>query len=335
MRSFHRLAVASTGAIMLLSGLLLAAPTAARAFGDAPVTIGMLTQNGAVERGNQVNLTGLITWDTSVPDQGWWLDGHPFAGLHVGDDGGSVSLQDPPGLPAGEYSRDDVAWDTTTATDGPHTITYWADVYNDAGPDTAYQVTATVVVNNAPIGMAFSDQQHATVHGAAHQTDLTVQPQGSPVKVVTFSGDLVPPAQRSDYLAPYTAMLDLSGAKNGAHTVVATAHDAAGVSTVKLLTLNVHNVSTLTVTGPKKVNLADSVTITIKDTARFPAGQKVLIQQKVLGAWTTVQKVTLGASGRKGVTNHFGTPGRKSMRVITASSNYWPGTSNVYSVVVS
>ena len=339
----RRLVVATTG--LSLSGLALTGvgPTAVAQADEASVSAGIVSPApSGVVRGTQAHIKVLQMMGSSDGCSTYMsselrLDGHPFddntfyGDTSIGD--ANTTLTNPPGLPAGQYGILDYAWDTTSVATGVHTLTYAYTVDPCAAQEYEQEVSETIAVNNAPIGLVFSDRPYAVVRGSDHVLTVTAQPEGSPIKSVSFSGTLVSPAQALDYAAPYTSDLDILDAHNGLQTVVVTATDTAGVVTKASETLRVANGSKLTLSGPKRVNFVDDLTLKVSSNIRFRTGQKLILQQKAGGAWRNVQNVTLGSSGKATVVGGFRTPGRKFMRLVTASSTFWPGTSNIISMV--
>lgn len=320
-----------------LSALPLVAGTAAAAHA-APVTMLLAmapSGAGATLRGASVPLDAWFNSDTLCGDEiapeQWFLDGH------VIDTPSQVSgYQDGtlPGNPTSDATHWSWIWDSTTAANGLHTLTLsYACGSGEPGWGGDVMASVQVQVNNAPVGIVFSDPQGRVVHGTDDLLTVTVAPQGSPIRSVSFGGDLVPASQQSDNQAPYTSDLDLLDAHNGSHTISVQVTDAAGIVSTARLSLAVNNTTTLQLSGPGKVRLSSEVTIKVASTMRFRAGQKVLLQQKVSGQWVNVAHATIPSSGKTSITGGFRSVGRKYLRITSASASFWPGTSKVVSIV--
>src|SRR5206468_827181 len=119
-----------------------------------------------------------------------------------------------------------ISWDTTTASNGSHTLTA---VARDAAGKGASWAAVTVTVSNAPppdttppTVAITSPSEGATVSGA-----VTVAASASDnvgVAGVQFFVDGAP-LGAEDTTAPYAAAWDTTTASNGSHTLTAVARD--------------------------------------------------------------------------------------------------------------
>src|SRR6202040_1096764 len=133
-------------------------------------------------------------------------------------DGANLSAEDT----AAPYS---ISWNTTTATNGSHTLTAIA---RDAAGNTATATAVTVTVSNdtTPPTVSIS----APANGATVSGTVTVSANASDnvgVVGVQFRLDGANLAVE-DTTAPYSISWDTTTASNGSHTLTAVARDAAG-----------------------------------------------------------------------------------------------------------
>jgi len=173
-----------------------------------------------------------------------------------------------------------LVWDTTTVTNGSHTLR--ATARDVAGNTTSASITVTVsnlgTDTTPPTTTITAPASGATVSGtvtvAVTATDPTVANQTtSGVRDVTFVIDNVILA--TDSTAPYSFIWDTTTVANGNHTLLATAEDNAGNSITVSITVTVSNTApdptppTVTITFPLNngtVARASSVTITANAT---------------------------------------------------------------------
>ncbi|MBI2216471.1 MAG: right-handed parallel beta-helix repeat-containing protein, partial [Candidatus Rokubacteria bacterium] len=144
-----------------------------------------------------------------------------------------------------------VAWNTTTVTNGTHTL---AAVARDAAGNTRTATAVTVTVSNAtadttpPTVALTAPAAGSTVSGTVTLTATATDNVG--VASVQFTVDGVN-AGAADTTAPYSVAWDTTTAANGTHTLAAIARDAAGnTRTATAVTVTVSN-STADTTRPK------------------------------------------------------------------------------------
>jgi alpha-tubulin suppressor-like RCC1 family protein len=182
-------------------------------------------------------------------------------GVQFKVDGVNVGLED---LTA-PYST---AWNTATATSGSHAITA---VARDAAGNSSASSTVSVTVGTAvadttkPTISMTSPVSGSTVSGTTAISASASDNMG--VVGVQFKVDGVN-LGAEDTVAPYSISWNTTTVANGAHTVTATARDAAGNSAVLTIGVTVSNVAsdttapTVSVTSPVAgATVSDSVTI--------------------------------------------------------------------------
>jgi hypothetical protein len=185
---------------------------------DNPPTVSITAPaNGATISGVQ-NVTANASDDNGVTQVEFFVD--------------SVSIGVDASAPYG------VNWDTTTVSNGSHTISATAK-------DTANQTTSTSInvtvdngtVDNPPSVSITAPANGATVSGAQNVTANASDDLG--VTQVEFFVDSV--SIGVDLSAPYEMSWDTTTASDGAHTVSATATDTASQSTSTSINVTVNN----------------------------------------------------------------------------------------------
>jgi hypothetical protein len=148
-------------------------------------------------------------------------------------DGASLGADDP----TAPYS---VSWDTTTASNGSHTLTAVArDAFGLQHTSNAVAVTVSNSDTTPPTVSITSPASGATVGGTISVTASASDNVG--VAGVQFRlGD--GPLGAEDTTAPYEVSWDTTGVSNGSHNLTAVARDAAGnITTSLLVTVTVSN----------------------------------------------------------------------------------------------
>src|SRR5207247_2178846 len=155
------------------------------------------------------------------------------AGVQFLLDGGALGAEDT----TAPYA---VAWDTTTTSNGSHTVTARA---RDAAGNTATSAAVVVTVSNTdttPPTVAIT----APANGATVSSTVTVTASASDnvgvagVQFLLDGGAL----GAEDTTAPYGVAWDTTTTSNGSHTVTARARDAAGnTATSAAVTVTVAN----------------------------------------------------------------------------------------------
>ena len=133
------------------------------------------------------------------------------------------------------------AWDTTTATDGSHTLK--AVAYDKAGNATSAQTTVTV--RNGPTVTWAKPVAGAVASGVLSEVnancDVQVGAAGGIDRVEFFVDGRALNVER---YAPYACAWDTSTVANGTHALKAVAYDTAGHSTTATITVTVRNGTT-------------------------------------------------------------------------------------------
>ena len=114
------------------------------------------------------------------------------------------------------------SWDTTSASDGPHTLTA---VARDAAGNTATSIAITVTVDNSAPTVTVTVPGGTTVAGTTAVTASASDNAG--VAGVQFFVDNVA-IGAEDTAAPYSVDWDTTPVASGSHTLTAVARDAAG-----------------------------------------------------------------------------------------------------------
>jgi hypothetical protein len=158
-----------------------------------------------------------------------------------------------------------IAWNTTTAASGTHTLTA---VATDAAGNTTTSAPVTVTVSNATGG---GDTTPPTVAITAPAGGTTVS--GASVTVTASAGDNVGVASvqfkldganlgAADTTSPYSIAWNSTTATNGTHTLTAVATDAAGNTTTSApVTVTVSNGTGGT--GPQNVIWTSAVNVAV------------------------------------------------------------------------
>ncbi len=190
--------------------------------------------NNATVSGSSVSVSANASDNVGVAGVQFKLDGNNL---------GSEDISSP-------YS---VVWNSTTATNGSHTLTA---VARDAAGNTTTSTSAMVTVNNVP-----ADTTAPTVSMTAPINGVTVS--GSSVPVSANASDNVSVAGvqfvldgnnlgNEDTSSPYSVVWNSTTATNGSHTLTAIARDAAGnIATASSVTVTVNN--TVSDTTPPSV----------------------------------------------------------------------------------
>lgn len=136
-----------------------------------------------------------------------------------------------------------ITWDTTTATNGTHSLTA---VARDAAGNTKTSTSVSVTVDNAaPTVSITTPANGATVSGSSVSiTASAADTGGSGLAGVQFKLDGSGLLGAEDTVAPYSFTWDTTTLGDGSHTLTATARDAAGnTRTSSIITVTVDNSS--------------------------------------------------------------------------------------------
>lgn len=120
-----------------------------------------------------------------------------------------------------------VTWDTTSASDGAHTL---AAIARDAAGNVTTATAVTVTVDNSPPSVAISTPAANAMLGGAVTISAGAS-DSSGIVGVQFVIDGVP-LGAEDTSAPYSAVWDTAAVGDGPHAITAVARDNAGKTTV-------------------------------------------------------------------------------------------------------
>ncbi|OLD56744.1 MAG: hypothetical protein AUI64_01705, partial [Acidobacteria bacterium 13_1_40CM_2_64_6] len=189
-------------------------------------------------------------------------DNVSVAGVQFTLDGANLGTEDT----ASPYST---TWDTTTASNGSHTLTA---VARDAAGNTTTSAPVTVIVSNtAPDTTPPTVSMTAPASGATVSSSVTVSATASDnVGVVGVQFLLDGTAVGAeDTSSPYSIAWNTATASNGVHTLAARARDATGNSTTSSpVTVTVSNTGGTPSTQP----LLQQSSLTYLGSFRVPAG---------------------------------------------------------------
>ena len=243
-------------------GLNVTAPSAPTAIGPPPVVappgyylLFLLNGSGVPSVAKFVRLGGTAAPDTTPPTVSLTApandatvsgtavtvaatasDNVGVAGVQFKLDGANLGAEDT----TSPYS---VPWNSTTATNGPHTLTA---VARDAAGNTTTSAGRSVTVNNAapdpapPTVSITAPTSGATVSGTAVTVAATASDNVG-VTSVQFKLDGVN-LEAEDTTSPYSVPWNSTAATNGSHTLTAVARDAAGnITTSAGVSVTVNN----------------------------------------------------------------------------------------------
>ena len=180
-------------------------------------------------------------------------DNFGVAGVRFFVDGAAIGVEDT----SAPYS---VAWNTTTAANGSHSLTA---VARDAVGNTTTSSGVTVTVDNgAPTVAVTAPSGGATVAGTTTVTASASDNVGVAGVRFLVDGTAI---GAEDTAAPYSVAWDTTTAANGSHTLTAVARDAVGNATTSSgVTVTVGNIAlTVALTAPTTgVTLAGTTTVT-------------------------------------------------------------------------
>ena len=179
-----------------------------------------------------------------------------------------------------------IAWTTTTASNGGHTLTA---VARDAAGNTTTAAGVAVSVDNAPPAVSIG----APAAGAMAAGTIAVTADASDNLAVAGVQFLVDgaPLGAEDVAAPFSADWNTATGGNGSHTITAIARDAAGNSTTSAgVAVTVDNTApTITITSPaggSTVSAAIAVTAGASDNVAI-AGVQFFLNGTLLGSEDT------------------------------------------------
>ena len=223
---------------------------------------------------NNATVSGTVTVSATASDDAG------VAGVQFKLDGVNLGAEDT----TSPYS---VSWNTTSASNGQHTLTATA---RDAANQTTTSATVTVTVSNVnqpPTVSVTAPANNATVSGTVTVSATASDDMG--VAGVQFKLDGVN-LGAEDTTSPYSVSWNTTSASNGQHTLTATARDGANQTTTSAtVTVTVNNVNqppTVSVTAPAN-NATVSGTVSVSATASDDMG--------VAGVQFKLDGVNLGA----------------------------------------
>jgi hypothetical protein len=194
---------------------------------------------------------------------------------------------------AATFSPYTTAWNTTTANDGPHTLTAIA---KDASGNATTSSSVTVNVSN---GAAAGDKTAPTVSISAPANGATVSGRAVAVTAaasdnvgvtsVTFNLDGAPLATVT--AAPFTTTWNTTRTPNGPHTLNAVATDLAGNTTTSAtVTVNVNNVTAPTAS-------LSTTTVDFGTLARGQTSTKTVTLKNGGTAPLNISNIAIGGTG--------------------------------------
>jgi hypothetical protein len=151
-----------------------------------------------------------------------------------------------------------LSWNATSANEGAHVLS--ARARDAAGNATTSSGVSITVDNQGPTVTLTSPAGGATISGA-----VTVSADASDtggIAGVQFLLDGTP-LGAEDTTAPYSIEWPTTAGTNGAHSITATARDAAGNTTSASTTVTVANIPQLVITAPSAGSTIDSATIPV------------------------------------------------------------------------
>ena len=228
-----------------------------------------------------------------------------------------------------------VAWNSTTATNGSHTLTA---VARDAAGNTTTSAGVSVTVNNAapdptpPTVSITAPASGATVSGTAVTIAATASDNVG-VAGVQFKLDGTTNLGAEDTTSPYSVAWNSTTATNGSHTLTAVARDAAGnIGTSAGVTVTANNASGSTIT------IGETNILSVNDGGN---GNLLVAQPATLSQTATIQSLSFyitTASGnlRLGIydaTGPGGRPGAKKAETASITPTTGWNTVNVITPV--
>ncbi len=152
-----------------------------------------------------------------------------------------------------------IVWDSTTVSDGPHTIT--AIARDAAGNSTTVAINVTVANNGGgggdttkPTVAITSPAGGATVSGASVNLSANASDNVAVVGVkFSVSGGAAIP---EDTTAPYSVVWNSNTVSDGAHTITAVARDAAGNTETTIINVTVNNATGVSLPDVVVTNLS-------------------------------------------------------------------------------
>jgi thermitase len=210
------------------------------------------------------------------------------------------------------------AWDTTTASNGSHTLQATAaDAAGNSASSAAIAVTVSnILPDTAPPSVAFSaPAAGATVSGTITVTANATDNVG--VTKVDFYVDGVLSA--TDSSTPYSVAWDTTKSANGSHTLEALASDAAGNTATTTISVTVANPNQAPIaandsfTAPSRSgNSYTPQAFNVLANDRDPDGSLVASSVKIVGAPNKGGTATVNADGTVSYTPKKGYRGTES-----------------------
>jgi thermitase len=282
----------------------------------------LLTATARDAAGNAASAQLSVTTDNPVPDTspptvsiisptaGATVSGTITVQVSAGDNVGvaDVTLKvDGTSLGTDSTAPYSFSWSTATVTGGPHTLTATAEdgAGNLVGTQTSVIVSNPVPDTTPPTVGIISPAAGATVSGT-----ITVQVSASDnagvssVILYADGGSL-----GADNTAPYSFSWNTAAAANGAHTLTATARDAAGNMASAQVTVTVNNAPppigdtsapTIVITSPAGgAAVSGTVSVTVSTSDNVGVARVELYVDGVLKATATAPPFTTKWNARK------------------------------------
>jgi len=197
----------------------------------------------------------------SAPAAGATVSGSLTVSATASDDVGVIGVQfklDGVNLGVEDTSSPyDVTWDSTTASNGAHSLTA---VARDAAGNTGTSAVRSVTVDNSdaisPTVSFTSPTSGATVTGAVTVAATATDNVGVVGVQFSLDGNAL---GAEDLTAPYSYAWATTGTSNGSHQLTATARDAAARTATATLSVTVSNVAgtALTINGNQRFQTID------------------------------------------------------------------------------
>ena len=179
-----------------------------------------------------------------------------------------------------------IAWDTTTASSGPHTL---SAVARDAAGNSATASDVAVTVSNLTVALS-TPASGSTLSGSAVAVSASASENVVGVQFRLDGADL----GAEDTSAPYTIAWDTTTASSGPHTLSAVARDAAGNSaTASDVAVTVSNLTVALSTPASGSTLSGSAVAVSASASENVVGVQFRLDGADLGAEDTSAPYTI------------------------------------------
>ena len=225
-------------------------------------------------------VSGTVTLSATPTDN---AGGSGVAGVQFQLDGANLGAEDTTAGtipdPSNGYS---VSWNTTTASNGTHTLTA---VARDAAGNTTTSAPVTVKVDNAAPAVSLTAPANVSGTAVTLSASATDNAGGSGVAGVQFKLDGANLGTEDTTPNPYSVSWNTTTVANGTHTLTAVARDAAGNTTTSApVTVKVDNAApAVSLTAPANVS-GTAVTLSASATDNAGGSGVAGVQFKLDGA---------------------------------------------------